>query len=81
MKIEIEITEAEYKALSAALGGDDKVIGWATHSVKNKARKRMDVILTEITDRQPKKIPTEDREAAIMGANLAGYRNRQAVKI
>jgi len=74
MKIQIEITEAEYKTLSAALGGDDKVLAWVTHSVKNKARKRMDAILTEITDRQPGKMSDVDRETAIMSADLSGFR-------
>ena len=81
MKIEIELTDAEYKVMGAALFNPDEyeteleaVSDWVTGFAKNKARKRMDAILMEITDKQPNKMQAVDRDAAILAADLSNYR-------
>ena len=47
---QINITEMEEKVLEAALGGKDEITAWIQHSIKNKARKRTNVILKEKTN-------------------------------
>lgn len=75
MKITVTITGAEEKALLTDMLS---IENWMSNAIHNKARQCMDVIITEYSDKQPKKTPASKREAIVLGAVVESAAERQA---
>ncbi len=63
----ITVTDEEDKVLKTELPDPQ---GWAQHALKNKARKITDRIIEANTDRQPKKVPVEEKASLIRDMTL-----------
>ncbi len=63
----VTISDAEEKAvLTDVLSIQD----WLDNAIHNKARQCMDKIILEESDKQPAKIPKEERESIVMEAKV-----------
>ncbi len=63
----ITMNDAEAKALATDMLSIEEWLNWAVH---NKARRLIDEIIGKVDDRQPKKIPVEEKYQMIMDMKL-----------
>ena len=57
----VEISDGENRVLESWLGGETEIQEWVQHALKNKARKRLDATIEEVTDRNPKKLTEQEK--------------------
>ena len=63
----VEINDAEEKALLTDM---ISIQGWLDNAIHEKARRTINIIVSKISDRQPKKMAVEDKHEIIRQANL-----------
>lgn len=80
-RYEIEITAEEEKVLVAVLGNGTEITEWLQHAIKNKARKRMDIMISESTKYDPKKLTDQERKDEIDKLDLSDYRSKQNIVV
>ena len=71
----INLTEEEEKALLTDM---ISIQEWLENAIKNKARQVIDRIVEEVSDKQAKKIPVEEKLSIIRNAKLETALERQA---
>lgn len=69
----IELTDTEEKAL---LTDVVSIQEWIDNAIHSKANQCIDKIITEISDKQPTKIPTQEKETLIKNATLETAQER-----
>lgn len=74
-KLEIVYTEEQMKAIAHHV---EDPVAWIQHAWEEKARVCIDRIVTSHSDKQPKKIPIEDKLEIIRSAELETAVERNA---
>ena len=77
VNITVIISQEEYDAMSVMTSTPEE---WAQHAVSNKARKLIDVLVTEHTEKNPNKLSKEDKNTIIGGIDLEKEKNKRRGK-
>lgn len=74
MNYTVNLSRAEAKAFQAHLGDTATIQDWVQNAVSMKARKCMDRVILQFSDKQPGKITKAERETIVTDADLIGFR-------
>jgi len=74
----VEITEEEFKALEATILDIQE---WTQHAIKNKARKCIDRLVEEYSDKNPKKMSLDDKLEFVKNSNLIKKREPDKLSV
>jgi len=69
------LTEAEVKALEYDIY---EIADWVKNVLRDKARKVMDRLVEEHTDKQPKKLAKDEKELIVKGLSIKSAKQRMA---
>ena len=72
--ISIELTAAQYKAVAYDCYSVEE---WVKNAIFNKSRQMIDVIVLEVSDKNPKKISKAEKETIVKEANIKSAQERQ----
>lgn len=72
--ISIELTAAQYKAAAYDCYSVEE---WVKNAIHNKARQMIDVIVLEVSDKNPKKISKAEKETIVKEAVIKSAKERQ----
>ena len=74
----VEITEEEFKALEATILDIQE---WTQHAIKNKARKCIDRLVEEYSDKNLKKMSLDDKLEFVKNSNLIKKREPDELSV
>lgn len=66
-EITVTLLQEEYDAMSVMTSTPEE---WVQHAAKNKARKMIDVLVKDFSDKQPEKITDQEKKDIINGIDL-----------
>ena len=72
--ISVELTAAQYKAAAYDCYSVEE---WVKNAIHNKARQMIDVIVLEVSDKNPKKISKAEKKAIVKEAVIKSAKERQ----